>query len=352
VILAGGKGERFWPRSRRDFPKQFLRLFGNQSLIELTSRRIAPVCPRTTQRFVIDYRLGKVLGRELRLKPHNFIYEPFGRNTAPALALAATYVNRESAGSTMVVLPADHSIENEKEFLTCVRFAVDVAQQGYLVTFGIPPTRPDTNYGYIEIAGRLKMKGGREAFEVRRFREKPARAQARHFLQKGGFWWNSGMFVWRTDVFLAAVKRFMPKLHEGLCTFRPTIGTSREREALERLYAQARSDSVDYAIMEHAQNVAVVRAEFDWDDVGSWPALERHFPHDAAGNVAVGEQLVLDSRNCMSLTDEGIVALLGCENLIVVRTPDAVLVCPREKAGDIKKLLAQLASDPKRTRYL
>lgn len=348
VILAGGRGERFWPKSRRNFPKQFLRLFGNESLIQMTARRIAPVCPPEVQRFVIDPMLSKVLSRQLRLKPRSLICEPYGRNTAPAIALAAAYIGREDPDSTMVVLPADHLIEDVGKFQQSVRLAVKLAQKDYLVTFGIPPTRPDTGYGYIEIGKRIAAR----AFEVERFREKPKPAQARSFVKQGRFWWNSGMFVWRTDVFLAAVELFMPEFYRELMAFQCRIGTAREHAALERLYARVKPDSVDYAIMEKARNVAVVRADFDWDDVGSWTSLERHFPCDSHGNVKVGTQVAFDSRNCTTLTDEGVIALIGCDDLVVVRAPDAVLVCRKEKAGDIKKLLAHIAERPELKSYL
>jgi mannose-1-phosphate guanylyltransferase len=346
VILAGGKGERFWPQSRRNNPKQFLRLFGRQSLIQLTSRRIAPVCPLARQRFVIDRKLGRLLAGQLPLQPRNFVYEPYGRNTAPALALAAARVGKEEPDSTLVVLPADHLIEQEDEFRDSVRFAVRVAQSGHLVTFGIRPSRPDTSYGYVEAGKRLLDCHGHEAFVVRRFREKPNPARARAFLKQGNFWWNSGMFVWRADAFLRVVQQLMPEFHDELMLFQRRIGTAGEAKALERLYARAPATSVDYAIMEKADNVAVVRAGFDWDDVGSWPALERHFPADTNRNVALGKLAALDSSGCMTLADTGVIALLGCQDLIVVRTPDAVLVCPKERAPDIKRLLGQIAADP------
>jgi mannose-1-phosphate guanylyltransferase len=352
VILAGGRGERFWPASRRSFPKQFLRLFGRESLIQMTARRIEPICPRPNQRFVVDSNLGPVLRRQLRLAPRSFVFEPSGRNTAPAIALAAAYVAREEPDSTLVVLPADHRIEDVRRFQDAVRFAVGLAQQGYLVTFGIPPDRPDTNYGYIEIGEPLGSRRGRQAFAVRRFREKPDLRQAKGFLRRGGFWWNSGMFVWRTDAFLHAVELFMPDFHRDLAKFQRRIGTAGEREAAERLYRRVKPESVDYAIMEKARNVAVVRAGFDWDDVGSWSALERHFACDPSGNVTIGKLAALDAKRCLCSSDDGTIALLGTEDLIVVRSKDAVLVARKDRAGEIKRLLALMAESPSLKRYL
>jgi len=352
VILAGGRGERFWPMSRRGFPKQFLNLFGRESLVQMTSRRVAPVCPLPFQRFVIDRPQGKVLARQLKLTKQNFVFEPFGRNTAPAIALAAAYVARRDPESVMAVLPADHLIEDAKSFQSALRFAIGVADRGRLVTFGIRPERPDTNYGYIEVGPLLARSGVKKAFGVRRFREKPDAKQARQFLKQGNFWWNSGMFVWRTDVFLNAVERCMPEFFTDLLRFQRFIGTAREASELERMYARVKPESVDYAIMEKSSNVAVIPAGFDWDDVGSWLALERHFPKDPAANVAVGESVRLDSRDCLTMSDAGLVALVGCRDLIVVRTADAVFVCHKDKAGEVKKLLAGMQEDPKMKRYL
>lgn len=352
VILAGGRGERFWPLSRRDFPKQFLGLFGPESLVQMTSRRVVPVCPLPDQRFVIDRALGKVLARQLKLGKRNFVYEPFGRNTAPAIALAAAYVAREDPDSVMAVLPADHLIEDARAFQAALRFAAEVAGMGYLVTFGIKPERPDTGYGYVEVGDSLVKLGKQRAFQVRCFQEKPDAKTARRFLRQGNFWWNSGMFVWQTGAFLAAVERCMPDFFSDLMRFQRAIGTRREEAELERMYRRVSPESVDYAIMEKSPNVAVIPAGFDWDDVGSWHALERHFPKDSSGSVAVGESIRLDSRDCMTMSEDGLVALIGCEDLIVVRTGDAVLVCRKDKAAEIKKLLARMREDKKLGKYL
>jgi len=353
VILAGGKGERFWPASRRNFPKQFLKLFGQESLIQMTSRRIAPVCPLKHQRFVVDRKLSQVLKRQLKLGERNFIFEPYGRNTAPAIALAAACLaHEEEKDSLMVVLPADHLIKDEEAFQRAVRFAGKVAGQGYLVTFGIPPVRADTNYGYVEAGAVRHEERKLQAFAVRRFREKPGLKQAKQFLRKEGFWWNSGMFVWQTATFLQAVAEFMPGFYQDLVKFQARIGTTGEAQALDNLYHRAEPISVDYAIMEKSPKVAVVKADFDWDDVGSWLALERHFPADANQNVSIGKGIGLDARGCMTLSDAGLVALVGCEDLVVVRAGDAVLVCRKGKAGDVKKLLAQMAEHPEYHEYL
>jgi mannose-1-phosphate guanylyltransferase/mannose-6-phosphate isomerase len=352
AILAGGRGERFWPMSRRNFPKQFLNLFGPESLVRMTSRRVAPVCPLPNQRFVVDPLLGKVLAKQLKLGKRNFVHEPFGRNTAPAIALAAACVAREDPDSVMAVLPADHLIEDVRAFQSALRFAAEVAGMGYLVTFGVRPERPDIGYGYIEVGDKLLNLGRQKAFHVACFREKPDTKTARRFVQQGRFWWNSGMFVWQTRAFLVAVEKCMPDFFSDLMRFQRAIGTRRERAELERMYRRVKPESVDYAIMEKSPNVAVIRAGFDWDDVGSWHALERHFPKDSSGNVVVGESIVLDSRNCMTMGEGGLVALIGCDDLVVVRTGDAVLVCRKDKAGEIKKLLAQMRDNPKMGRYL
>lgn len=352
VILAGGKGERFWPKSRRTMPKQFLKLFGKRSLVQLTADRIASVCPLRRQRFVTDAQLGQVLKQQLKLSAANLVYEPYGRNTAPAIALAAVRLAREAPDALMVVLPADHLIADTRSFQAAVRVALELAEKGYLVTFGIPPKRPDTNYGYVEVAERIYREKRHQAFAVRSFREKPVMQQARKFVRAGNFLWNSGMFVWRADVFLHAVAEFMPEFYPRLMKYQSQIGTKREWQALRRLYAHAPVQSVDYAIMEKSRKVAVVKAHFDWDDVGSWLALERHFPPDADGNTIVGLGKQLWAKNCLTFSDTGLIALVGCQDLIVVQTDDAVLVCRKDYAGEIKNLLAQISADQKLAQYL
>ncbi len=351
VILCGGRGERFWPKSRRVLPKQFIALFSRGSLTQETSARIGPLCPPERQLFVAPAEFGSVLRKQLGAAAR-LAFEPVGRNTAPAIGLAAAYLHRQDPDATMVVLPADHLIEDRSGFLKAVRMGAQLAQQGLLVTFGIRPDRPDTGYGYIQLGKQIAGKAGLTAHRVQAFKEKPSPARARAYLAAGNFVWNSGMFIWRVDAILAAFRKLMPGFHAALESFGTTIGTRREKPALARLYREAPAISIDYAVMEKADNVVCMRGAFDWDDVGSWLALVRHTKPDSAGNVANGLLVSKDSSNCVVDSDSGIVAALGVKDLVIVRAGDAVLVADRKHLGQMKQLLAEIAGHPVGERHL
>ncbi|MEO0010317.1 MAG: mannose-1-phosphate guanylyltransferase [candidate division WOR-3 bacterium] len=351
VILCGGKGERFWPKSRRRCPKQFIRLFERRSLIQATSDRIRKLCPIERQLFVAPEEFAGLIRQELGVKKENLILEPFGRNTAPAIGLAAATLYRDYPEAVMVVLPADHLIEPESEFHRAVRLAIKVAETGLLVTFGIIPTRPDTGYGYIEQGAVLLSKNGQTVYRVKTFREKPDKVTAQRYLRSGRFLWNSGMFVWRVDTIMNAFARFMPDFHKML-TLLSQNGSRKARVFIRKIYDQVQSVSIDYAIMEKAENAAVVRAGFNWDDVGSWLALERRLPLDKEGNTTSGLWFGINTRNCVIYTDEGVVGTLGIKNLVIARSGDALLVSTKKALGNLKQLLAKIQEHPQGARYL
>jgi len=351
VILCGGRGERFWPKSRRALPKQFISLFSPGSLTLETSRRVLPLCPPARQLFVAPAEFEDVLREQLG-RTARLAFEPMGRNTASAIGLAAEYLKKHDPDATMLVLPADHLIEDRRAFLEAVRMGARLAQDGLLVTFGIRPERPDTGYGYVQLGSRIAGKGRLTAHRVQAFKEKPSPARARAYLAAGNYVWNSGMFIWRVDAILAAFRKFVPDLHAELETFGKAVGTRREKQALARLYREAPSISIDYAVMEKADNVACVRGTFDWDDVGSWLALARHARPDPAGNVAHGLFAAKNSSNCIVDSDAGIVAALGVESLVIVRSGDAVLVADTKHLGQLKQLLGDIAALPKGRRFL
>jgi mannose-1-phosphate guanylyltransferase len=351
VVLCGGRGERFWPKSRRALPKQFISLFGTDSLTGATSRRVAPLCPPERQLFVAPAEFEPVLRKQLGRNAHH-VFEPVGRNTAPAIGLAAEYLKYRDRNATMLVLPADHLIEDRPAFLSAVRMGARLAEKGLLVTFGIRPERPDTGYGYVQLGIRIDGKGRLTGHRVLGFREKPSPARARAYLTAGDYVWNSGMFIWRVDAILAAFRKFMPELYEALETFGKVVGTRREKAALARLYRDAPSISIDYAVMEKADNVACVRGTFDWDDVGSWLALARHTKPDRLGNAAHGLLVARRSSGCTVDADAGIVAALGVKDLVIVRCGDAVLVADKRHLGQLKQLLADIAAAPGGARFL
>lgn len=352
VILCGGKGERFWPKGRTRLPKQFMVLFGNRSMVQATSERVKNFCPLERQFFVTGERFASLLKKELRVKKRNLLLEPYGKNTAPAIGFAATVISCFDEDGVMVVLPADHLIAQRGAFLNAVALAVKAARSGYLVTFGVAPSRPDTGYGYIHFGKKLMDGKGGSVHQVIAFKEKPDEETARNYLSRGEFLWNSGMFVWQVSVILEAFQRFLPDFYQELMRFKKSWARGEKARAVKRLYHTAPPISIDYAIMEKADNAAVVKAGFDWDDVGSWQALERHFPRDENGNVAVGLWFHLDSRNCIVYTDEGVVAGLGISDLVVVRAGDAVLVAHRGVLDGLKQLLGQIGQDRKGRKFL
>lgn len=346
VVLCGGRGERFWPRSRRRLPKQFISLFGSISLTRQTSDRMRRLCPLARQFFVAPAEFRALVVREVRPRPRNLIIEPVGRNTAPAIGLAAVHLARRDPTAVMAVLPADHLVTGQRAYEASLRLAAGQAAAGRLVTFGVPPTRPDTGYGYIQLGDRLAGRGRLTAHRVVAFREKPDAAAAREYLASGGYLWNSGMFVWRVDVILQAFRQFMPDFHERLTVYGETIGTAGEAAAARSLYRHAPALSIDYAVMERADNIAVVRATFGWDDVGSWLALGRHARADADDNVLRGIAVAHDSAGCIVDSDRGLVAVLGVRDLVVVRSGEAVLVAHRNRLGGIRDLLRVIERHP------
>lgn len=348
VILAGGKGERFWPKSRQDFPKQFLTIFGKKSLIQMTHERIKKFIPLNKHRYVISQSLVPLLKSQIPVSSENIIAEPFGKNTAPAIGIAAAYINKEAPGSIMVVLPADHLIKRDKEFKNNMLTAARVANQGYLVCFGIKPTRPETGYGYI----RCKKLKTQNVFEIAEFIEKPPLRLAKKFIKSKIYLWNSGIFVFRTAAILKSFEEFLPKFYKDLLEFSSHIGKRDEVSAKKRLYEKAPNKSIDYAVMEKAENICVIKAGFLWDDVGSWLALERQFKKDNRGNIVFGKYYGFLTKNSIIYSDSGVIATLGIDDLIIVKDRDVVLVTKKKNAAQIKKLVTKIGKNPKDRHFL
>lgn len=345
VILAGGSGTRFWPLSRKAHPKQLMSVFGGKSMLQRTVERVIPLNPKRI--LVVTNRLQAEETRRqldyLRGVRVEVIEEPMGRNTAPAICLAATLIARHDPEAVMVVLPADHFIRSEDEFCATIFRARDAAKNGYLVTLGIAPDRPETGYGYIEADTNLRGDG---PFPVKRFVEKPDRARALEFLAAGAFYWNSGMFLWRADVILDRIALHMPELARAFAgiTFSPDIWEPADlAPQIEAVYAMVEGESIDYGVMEKAENVVVLPAAFGWSDVGSWSALPEVIDPDAAGNVVIdAETVALDTEGCVVRGGGKLVALVGLRDLVVVDTPDALLVCPKDRAQEVKRVVEEL----------
>lgn len=338
VILAGGSGTRFWPLSRSQYPKQVLRLFGSESLLQATISRLLPLIPPEHLAIVTNAAQEDVIRMELQQRDWQQVQvwlEPEGRNTAAAIGLAAHYLRESWPTGVLAVFPADHYIKETAQLHAALKLGTSYAAAGYLVTFGIPPTKPETGYGYLERGESVDE--ANQVFSCRRFTEKPSLPEAEEFLASGRFLWNSGIFMFRRDVIWQALEHHLPEVANNLSGVKSPPG-----EELAQAYAALPSISIDYGVMEKAENVVVIPVEMGWSDVGSWGALFELFPTDERGNVILGCACDLGSRNCLVYSQNRLVATLGLENTIVVDTPDATLVCRREDSQKVKDLVACL----------
>lgn len=346
VILAGGSGTRFWPLSRKKTPKQLMSVFGGRSMLQRTVERVLSLNPEGILVVTNELQASET-ERQLSFVPDDLltiVKEPLARNTAPAIGLAAAIIASRDPTAVMAVLPADHFIQDEEAFRTALERARLAAADMTLVTLGIRPVSPETGYGYIE----ADLKAGREGvFPVSRFIEKPHRGKAMELLAAGNYYWNSGMFVWRADVIMDRLRTHMPDLFTGLENLRIPSRLSEHSLArqVEALYTGIAAESIDYGVMEKSDGVVVIPSSFGWSDVGSWSALPGLLEGDEHGNVVVDKSTIvpLDSHGCLVLGGEKLVALLGVRDLVVVDTGDALLVCPKDRAQEVKSIVDELA---------
>jgi len=352
VIMAGGAGERFWPLSRRHRPKQLLRLAGDRMMLEESVDRISPLTGKERVYIATGADQAPMVEQALPdIAPENIIREPMGRDTSGCLALALAHISRLGGDPTMAVMTADHSIAGVERFHADVRAAFEQAEsEDVLVTFGIRPTRPETGYGYIELGDRVCERDGSVVFEVRRFREKPNLETARAFLEAGNFLWNSGMFVWRCSVLRRAMEKHAPHLAQAAAEIEEALGRSDESDRIREIFERLPKISIDFAVMERADNVRCVQATFEWDDVGTWSALARHHEPDPHGNVILGKAVVLETKRSIIYNGAGdgegdetpIIATLGVDDLVIVVADDAVLVCRSDQTQRIKEIVKKL----------
>lgn len=350
VLLAGGRGTRFWPRSRVRTPKQLLNIIGRQTMLRQTMERLESVVPTRDIWVVTNRDQAASVRRELRAVPaSNILAEPVGRNTAAAIGLAAVHLARRHGDALMVVLPSDAWVRDVARYRRLVRAAVEQAcTPGNLVVLGIPPTRPETGYGYIE-RGRTRYRPlGIAAFSVRRFREKPALRQARTYVGSGRYFWNAGMFIWRVSTLLENLERFLPATYKALAEIAKTIGSPRYGSLLRRIYPRLENISVDYAVMEPATQVAgrprvsVIPARMGWSDIGSWAAVYELLAKHADQNVSAGPVFALDATGNYFFSPSKLVAAIGVRDLVLVETDDALLVCSRDRSQDVGKIVKWL----------
>jgi len=343
VIMAGGVGKRFWPRSRKDRPKQLLNIVDDSSMLRLTVDRLHRKSDYSEIFIVTNRMQAELIQKEIpEIPEENLLLEPAGKNTAPAIALSAIHILNIDKDAVMAVFPADHLIMKEDQFFTDLDKAVEaVKAKNCLVTFGIEPTRPATGYGYIQYDTK-KMLVEDKVYKVKTFAEKPNLNTARRFLNSGDFLWNSGMFVWKANTILQQMKAFMPELHDSAMSIQEALGTENYQRVLDREWKTLRSESIDYGIMEKAGNVYVVRSEFFWSDLGSWASVYDIAEKDEQENVIDGEALMVESKGNYVYSPERFVATVGLEDMIIINTGEITLVVERSKAEEVKKLVDKL----------
>jgi mannose-1-phosphate guanylyltransferase len=379
VILAGGRGTRFWPRSRMRTPKQLLNIVGAETMLEQTAARLAPIFAWADLWVVTNGQQAREVRRQLpHLSRGQVLAEPVGRNTAPAIGLAAIHLAKRTGDALMAVLPADHYIAQPGRYRAIVRAALQVASEpGALCVLGIPPVYPETGFGYIESQRptspeRAAARAAALVLPVRRFTEKPALKLARRYVASGRYFWNAGMFFWRVSSFLENLRKFLPHTYELLQQLAATIGTSRYARALASIYPRLENISVDYAILEPATrqaappHVYVLPAEVGWSDMGSWAAVYEWLAHPGGGrrtsasrakrtdgqrepNVVSGPYYALDAHGNFLWIPDKFVAAIGVRDLIVVETPDAIFICPRQRAQDAGQVVKWLEAHDRRS---
>lgn len=347
VIMAGGKGTRFWPRSREKMPKHLLDIEGDKSLIRETVERIRPLVPPERTLVVTGRSHAVELIRRLpEIPAENVIIEPVGRNTAACIGLAALHIQDRSRDAVMLALPSDHRIENEVQFRHVLSEAAVMADSGeFILTIGIKPSGSETGYGYIEQGEIVLTKGDLEIRRVSSIREKPDMAQAREFLKRGGFLWNSGMFIWKVSTILKQINHFLPELYEGLWKIKEAIGSELEEDVMGRIYPSLPSISIDYGVMEKAEDVLVIPGNFGWSDLGSWDALWEVSKKDENGNAVRGRFIGVDAGNSMVYSPEKLVAIVGLSDIFVVETRDALLICRRGSSQDVRRVVEKIEKE-------
>ena len=346
IIMAGGSGTRFWPKSRRNRPKQLLKLFGDETMLQQTVRRIEPLVPR--ERIVIV--TGADQAEETRtqlpdLPAANIVAEPCPRDTAACVGLAAWIVRQANPEATMIVMPADHVVQPTETFLETVRAATLVIQDDptTLITFGIKPTRPETGYGYIERGELVETRQGVAVHRVVQFREKPDLDTARQFLVAGNFAWNSGIFLWKARTILDELERHRPQLAAALARVGQTVGTPRYEKVIADEYPRMERAPIDKAVMEKAANVRVLEVRYDWNDVGDWRSLADLLPRDPEGNAIQGNVVACQSHNSIIISDDGgLIATLGADDLVIVQSGKATLIARRDQLDKLKGLVESL----------
>lgn len=340
VIMAGGRGERFWPKSRNSCPKQFLSLTSDgETMIQKTVNRLKPIVAAEDVFIVTNAAYTELVSDQLpEIPKENILAEPCARNTAPCIAFAAAVIGRKYDDAIMLVLPSDHLIGYEDIYISTLKKAIAIAEKDKnLVTIGITPTYPETGYGYINFG-----KESGDGYEVERFVEKPDLPTAKNYLESGKYLWNSGMFVWKISSVMANLKRFMPEIYEGAMRIGESFGSEGFTDTLVKEFTAFTSESIDFGIMEKADSIYTIPGSFGWDDVGSWLAVERVNETDENGSYIEGDVISIDSERATICGGKRLIAAIGVDDMIIVDTDDVLLVCSKNNTQDVKKVIAEL----------
>ncbi|MCK4859606.1 MAG: mannose-1-phosphate guanylyltransferase [Candidatus Omnitrophica bacterium] len=352
LIMAGGKGERFWPRSRTRNPKQMLSVVTRKTMIEDTLQRLEPFVDKQKIFVITNKQQSSSLKKLAVLGRKRIIAEPLARNTAVAIGLGALLIKKENPQAVIACLPADHVIKKKTQFRKVLSSAASIARRkNALVTIGIKPNYPATGYGYIQAAScklqaasKKTKKKDKKIFQVEKFIEKPKKEDAEQFLQSGSYFWNSGIFVWKASVILEAIEEHLPQLYSGLMRIENSLGKKEQKEVIERVYNNLKAVSIDYGVMEKAKNVFLVEGDFGWTDLGSWRAYWQFHKKNEKGNVCRGKCVNIDTYNSVVIGDrKRLTAVLGLSNVVVVQTKDAVLVCSQDRTQDVKMLVKEMS---------
>lgn len=346
LIMAGGSGTRLWPLSRNHRSKQSLQLIGERTMFQQAVERLTPLFP-LEHIFVVTHedQSAQLASQMPNLPRENFIVEPIGRGTAPAIGLGAIHLRRQDPEVVMAVLTADHHIADTARFRQVLQAASSLANEGHLVTLGIQPSSPSTGFGYVQQGKSLGNVGGFPAFTVERFVEKPNAEQAAQMVNSGEYSWNSGMFIWRVDRILEEIERQMPELYAQLGEVEAALGTPGYASMLNQVWPRVAKQTIDYGVMEGAKQVSVIPVDIGWTDIGSWSSLLELLPKDESGNILVGPTLEIDSHDTLMFGDKRLIATIGVEGMIIVDTEDALLICPKERDQEVREIVERLKAN-------